>query len=181
MPLAEYKGITPTIGKGVFIAPTAWVTGDVLLADDVSLFFGATIRGDINQVRVGRGTNLQENVMVHTSTGLGDCIIGSEVTVGHGAIVHGCTVGDGCLIGMNSTILDNAEIGAGSIIGAQALVPMNMKIPPRSLVLGVPGKVVRPVSTEELQSIQDGTIHYIEVGAEYRRTINPGTIEPEGQ
>lgn len=169
MAVIPFKDVVPEIGTEVFIAPTAWVTGKVTIKDNVSIFFGAALRGDIQKITIGTGTNLQEHVVVHTSTGLQDCVVGDYVTVGHGAIVHGCTVEDNCIIGMGSTILDGARIGKNSIVGAQALVPMNMQIPEGSMVLGVPAKVVRRLTEKEIEGIYESALHYIEVGGEYRR------------
>lgn len=162
-----FKGHTPTIGNNVFIAPTAWVTGKVEIGDDCSLLFGAVLRGDIQRIIVGRGTNFQEHVTVHTSRGLNDCVIGDNVTVGHGAILHGCTVRDLCIIGMNSTILDEAEIGPNCIIGANSLVTMRTKIPPGTLALGSPARVIRDLTERELKELADSAASYREVGRAY--------------
>jgi carbonic anhydrase/acetyltransferase-like protein (isoleucine patch superfamily) len=169
MPVIPYKDFTPQIKGSAFIAPTAWVTGQCFIDEDVSIFFGAVLRGDIQKIIVGKGTNIQEGALLHTSHDLPDCIVGKNVTIGHGAIVHGCKVGDNCIIGMGSTILDGAEIGENCIVGANALVPMNMRVPPGNLVLGVPAKVVRGLTPEEIEANRSSAIHYIETGAEYRR------------
>lgn len=167
MPGIPFQTKTPEIGKECFIAPDAWVIGDVVFGPKVSAFFGVVARGDIKSIRVGAGTNLQEHALLHTSTGLTDCIVGENVTVGHRAILHGCTVEDSCIIGMGATILDGAVVGKYSIVGAQSLVPMGMKIPERSLVLGVPAKVVRTISEKEIKNIDDSAQHYRALGAEY--------------
>ena len=126
MPVISFRGEAPKIGKSVFIAPTAWVIGKTTISDNVTIFFNATLRGDIQRIVVGAGTNIQESALLHTSHDLPDCIVGEDVTIGHSAIVHGCTVGDNCIVGMGSVILDGAKIGKNCIIGAQALVPLNM-------------------------------------------------------
>lgn len=172
MPLIAYKGSEPTVHPSVFLAPTAYLTGKVFVEREVSIFFGVIARGDIQSIYVGEGTNLQEHVVLHTSHGLQDCVIGKNVTVGHRAILHGCTVKDSCIIGMGAVVLDGAEIGEHCIIGAQALVPMNVTIPPRSLVLGVPGRVVRELTDKELKEIQSSALHYKEVGSEYKRLLS---------
>ncbi len=168
MPVIPYNGKPPVIHESVFMAPDAWVTGDVTLGENCSLFFGAVARGDINPVIVGAGTNIQEKVTLHTSHGLGPCSIGCRVTVGHHAIVHGCTVEDECIIGMGAVLLDGAVIGKHSIIGAQALVPMNMRIPESSLVVGVPARVVRKITDDERVSIIKSAESYITTGQRYK-------------
>lgn len=167
MPTLPFGSHSPSIHPSVFVAPTAWLTGDVRIAEDASVFFGVVARGDIYPIIVGPRSNLQEHAVLHTSTGIGPCVIGAGVTVGHGAIVHGATVGDNCTIGMGSTVLDGAVIGENSIVGAQALVPMNIQIPAGSLVLGIPAKVVRPLTEAEIESIKVNAAHYVEVSREY--------------
>jgi carbonic anhydrase/acetyltransferase-like protein (isoleucine patch superfamily) len=138
----------PTVGKGVYIASGAVVVGDVTLGDGASVWYNAVLRGDINRIVVGAGTNIQDNSVVHLADDF-PCIIGNHVTVGHSAIVHACTVGDECLVGMGAVILDGAEIGAQCLIGANALITQQTKIPPGSLVLGAPAKVARALSADE--------------------------------
>ena len=138
----------PTLGKKVFIANTATVIGDVTLGAHSSVWYGAVLRGDINRIVVGHHTNIQDNAVLHLADDFA-CVLGNWVTVGHGAIVHACTVGDQCLVGMGAVILDGAVIGKQSIVGAKALVTQGTKIPPGSLVLGAPAKVVRQLTKEE--------------------------------
>jgi len=138
----------PKLGKGVYIARTGVVFGDVTLGAHSSVWFGAVLRGDINRIVVGHHSNIQDNAVLHLADDFG-CLIGNWVTVGHNAIVHACTVGDECLIGMGSVILDGAVIGKQSIIGAKALVTQGTKIPSGSLVLGAPAKVVRKLTPKE--------------------------------
>lgn len=172
MPVIPYLEFTPQIGKDVFIAPNAWVTGKVKLGDRCSLFFGVVMRGDIQNIIIGSETNLQEHCIVHTSRGLQDCTIGSRVTVGHGAILHGCTIQDACIIGMGSVILDGAEISRNCIIGAQSIVTMNTKIPEGSLALGNPAKVVRKLNDKEIKEIQDSADSYLKVAKNYQAHFN---------
>ncbi len=139
---------TPSLGTGVFIARGATVVGDVTLGDRVSVWYGAVLRGDINRIVVGEGSNIQDNAVVHLADDHG-AILGRHVTVGHSAIVHACTIGDECLIGMGAAVLDGAEVGEQCIIGAHALVTQRMRIPAGSMVLGAPAKVVRPLRPEE--------------------------------
>ncbi|MFM2082443.1 MAG: hypothetical protein RL380_1134 [Verrucomicrobiota bacterium] len=154
----------PKLGKGVYLAKTAVVIGDVTLGDHASVWYGAVLRGDINRIVVGHHSNVQDNAVLH----LADehpCILGNWVTVGHSAVVHACTVGDECLVGMGAVILDGAEIGAQSIVGAKALVTQGMKIPPGSLVLGAPAKVVRALTPEERAGLKWWAQKYVDNGA----------------
>ncbi len=143
----ELDGIAPTIGRDVWIAPDAQVIGKVVLEDAVGLWFGAVLRGDNEVIHVGRGSNLQEHVVCHTDMGY-PLTIGPDCTIGHKAMLHGCTIGAGTLIGMGATILNGARIGAGCLIGAGALVTEGKVIPDGSLVMGAPGKVVRELDAE---------------------------------
>jgi carbonic anhydrase/acetyltransferase-like protein (isoleucine patch superfamily) len=172
MPVIPFQSHAPVISAESFIAPDAWVIGKVEIAAHVSVFFNVVLRGDIQHIRIGAGTNLQEHVLVHTSHGMSDVEIGENVTVGHRAIIHGCKVGAACLIGMGATILDNAEIGECSIIGAHTLIPKGVKIPPYSLVIGTPGKVVRSLSEIETKEILDSAKHYQELGRYYQQNIS---------
>jgi gamma-carbonic anhydrase len=143
----------PTLGQGVYIAQGAVVVGDVTLGDFASVWYNAVLRGDINRIEVGHHSNVQDGAVVHLADQFA-CVIGNYVTVGHSAIVHACTIRDECLIGMGCTILDGAVIGEQSIVGARALVTQGTQIPPGSLVLGAPAKVVRALSPEERQRIR---------------------------
>jgi carbonic anhydrase/acetyltransferase-like protein (isoleucine patch superfamily) len=153
-------------GKNVFIAENAIVIGEVILEDYVSVWYNTVVRGDSDSITIGRNTNIQDNCVLHIDKGV-PVKIGKNVTVGHGAIVHGCTIGDGCLIGMRSTIMNHAVIGKGCVIGSHALVPENMVIPDFSLVLGTPGRVVRQLNMEEVDRIQEGVQIYIERASKY--------------
>jgi len=138
----------PVLGKGVYIARGAVVVGDVTLGDGVSVWYNAVLRGDLNRIVVGADSNIQDNAVLHLADNF-PCLLGQRVTVGHSAVVHACTIGDECLIGMGAVILDGAELGEQCLVGAKALVTQNSKIPPGSLVLGAPAKVVRPLTPEE--------------------------------
>jgi carbonic anhydrase/acetyltransferase-like protein (isoleucine patch superfamily) len=144
----RYLDKLPTLGERVLLAPTAAIVGEVILGDDVSLWFGAVLRGDLAPVTVGARSNVQDGTVVHVGD-LSPCVIGADVVIGHRAVVHGCRIEDACLIGMQATILDDAVVGQGSIIGANALVTQRMVVPPRSLVLGNPGRVVRGLTEED--------------------------------
>lgn len=143
----ELDGIRPEIGRDVWIAPGAHIIGKVALEDEVGVWFGVTMRGDNELIRIGRGTNVQENCVLHTDMGY-PLTVGADCTIGHKAMLHGCTIGDGTLIGMGATILNGAVIGQGCLIGAGALVTEGKHIPDGSLVMGAPGKVVRELDAE---------------------------------
>jgi carbonic anhydrase/acetyltransferase-like protein (isoleucine patch superfamily) len=143
----------PALGKNVYIAQGAVVLGDVTLGDAASVWYHAVLRGDINRIVVGHHTNIQDNAVLHLADEF-PCLVGNYVTVGHGAIVHACTVGDECLVGMGAVILDGAEVGAQSVVGARALVTQHTKIPEGSLVLGVPAKVARALTLEERANLK---------------------------
>jgi carbonic anhydrase/acetyltransferase-like protein (isoleucine patch superfamily) len=154
----------PTLGKNVYIARGAVVLGDVTLGDNSSVWYNAVVRGDINRIVIGEGSNVQDNAVLHLADDF-PCILGKFVTVGHSAIVHACNVGDECLIGMGATILDGAEIGAQSLVGANSLVKQGMKIPPGSLVLGSPAKIVKTLSAEERANLKFWATKYVENAA----------------
>jgi carbonic anhydrase/acetyltransferase-like protein (isoleucine patch superfamily) len=155
---------TPKLGRGVYLAKTAVVLGDVTLGAYASVWYGAVLRGDINRIVVGHHSNIQDNAVLHLADDF-PCIVGNWVTVGHSAIVHACTVGDEVLVGMGAVILDGAVIGKQSIIGAKALVTQGMKIPSGSLVLGAPAKVVRKLTKKERAGLKWWAEKYVDNGA----------------
>ena len=154
----------PKLGRGVYLAKTAVVLGDVTIGAHSSVWYGAVLRGDINRIAVGHHTNIQDNAVLHLAEEL-PCILGNWVTIGHGAIVHASKVGDEVLVGMGAVILDGAVIGQQSIIGAKALVKQGMKIPPGSLVLGSPARIVRKLSKEERAKLKWWAQHYVDNAA----------------
>ena len=162
-----FENKQPHLGENVYISETAMVIGDVTLGDEVNIWFGAVLRGDMHYIKIGNRTNIQDNSVVHVTTGVSPTNIGNGVTVGHGAIIHGCTIEADCLIGMGAIIMDDAVIGTGSLIGASALIPPNMIIPPNSLVVGSPGKVVREVKDVEKEMILERPQEYIDLAAIY--------------
>jgi gamma-carbonic anhydrase len=164
--LDRFLGKKPKLGKGVFIAKTATVVGDVTLGEHSSVWFGALLRGDINRIAVGHHTNIQDNAVLHVADDF-PCIIGNWVTIGHTAIVHACKVGDEVLVGMGAVILDGAVIGKQSLIGASALVTQGTKIPPGSLVLGAPAKVVRALTKKERTGLKWWAAKYVANKAYY--------------
>jgi len=154
----------PTLGKEVYIARGAMVVGDVTLGDHSSVWYNSVLRGDINRIVVGHHTNIQDNSVLHLADDF-PCIVGNYVTVGHSVIVHACTIGDECLLGMGSVILDGAVVGEQCLIGAKALVTQHAKIPPGSLVLGAPAKVVRALTAEERAGLKYWATKYVENAA----------------
>ena len=167
MTILGFDGHVPSIADDGWIAPTATVIGQVSVADDASVFYGAVLRGDTDSITLGERSNLQDNVVVHCDAGM-PTAIGSGVSVGHSAVLHGCTIEDDCLIGMSATVLNGAVVGAGSLVAAGAVVLEGSVIPPGSLVAGVPGKVRRLVSDEELDRIQRNARHYVELSRMHR-------------
>ncbi|MEO7034875.1 MAG: gamma carbonic anhydrase family protein [Polyangiaceae bacterium] len=163
-----FKGVHPKIAEGVFIADTARVIGDVELAEDVSIWFGTVLRGDVGSIRIGARSNIQDLSMLHMSYGISSTIIGEDVTVGHHVTIHGAIIGNGVLIGMGAILLDNCEIGEESLIAAGTVITGETKIPPRSLVLGQPGKVVRSLRGSEAQQGRTLAARYVEQARAHR-------------
>jgi carbonic anhydrase/acetyltransferase-like protein (isoleucine patch superfamily) len=162
----SFEGKAPRIHQSAFVAWNAEVEGDVELAEGASVWYGATLRGDVASIRIGARSNVQDGAVIHVDDGA-PCVLGDEVTVGHGAVVHACTVGDRCLVGMGAVILDRAEIGEESIVGAGALVTQGKKFPPRSMILGSPAKVARELTAEEAAGLGAHAKGYAELA---RRT-----------
>src|SRR5690625_1678610 len=165
--IKKVLGKTPEIHESVFLADTAAITGDVTMAEQSSAFYGVSARGDSAPITVGARSNLQDNVVLHADEGY-PCTIGEDVSVGHAAIVHGATVGDGALIGMNATVLNGATVGAGSLVAATSMVRERMEIPPRSLVGGVPAKIRRELNDEQVAGLKQTTEVYLRLSAEHR-------------
>ena len=160
--LKRFLHSKPQIEEASFVASNATLIGDVRLGRDSSVFYGAVLRGDIETIRIGEGTNVQDGCIIHLADDLG-ATVGAYCTIGHAAIIHACTIGDLCLVGMQAVILDGAEIGDECLIGAGALVTSRTKIPPRSLVLGSPAKVVRPLTEAKILSLRASADKYITV------------------
>ncbi|HSE14363.1 MAG TPA: gamma carbonic anhydrase family protein [Candidatus Deferrimicrobium sp.] len=161
MPIA-HKGIVPRLHPSVFVAEGARIIGDVGIGEDSSVWFNAVIRGDILPIRIGRRTNVQDGSILHTKEGF-PLTVGDEVTIGHGVTAHGCTIGDLTLLGIGCVVLDGAVIGKGSVIGSGAVVPPGTIVPPHSLVMGVPGRVVKdlgPASGERNRALSDSYVGY---------------------
>lgn len=168
--IIEYEGKKPLLNNIALEAPNCSIIGDVTLEEDVSIWFGATVRADVASVTIGKRTNIQDNATVHVSNDL-PTIIGEDVTVGHNAVIHACTIGDCCLIGMGSIVLDKAEIGEGSVVGAGALVTQGKKYPPRSLIIGNPAKVVRTVSDDQYELLKKSASTYVDLAQKTSRSI----------
>jgi carbonic anhydrase/acetyltransferase-like protein (isoleucine patch superfamily) len=165
--ILPYDGILPTIAEGAWIAAGCVIAGDVVLSDRVSIWFGTVIRGDVNRIRIGARTNVQDGCILHVS-GDAPMEIGPEVTIGHGAILHGCSVGAGALIGIGARLLDHVEIGEEALVGAGSLVVPGTKIPPGVLALGSPARVTRSLSAEERARNREAAVHYVEYARAYR-------------
>ena len=159
-----------TSGDDFWIAPSANVIGEVILAKDASVWFNAVLRADNEPIYVGQGSNIQDGAIIHTDPGF-SCVIGEKVTVGHMAMLHGCHIGDGSLIGIGSVILNGAKIGKNCIIGSKALVTEGMKIPDGSMVLGIPGKVKKILNDEEQSVLSIGADHYVENYKKYKKLL----------
>lgn len=160
----------PELGPEAWVAGSAQVIGRVRLGEAASVWFGAVLRGDNEPITVGARSNIQDGAVVHTDEGI-PTHIGAGVSVGHMAMLHGCTVGDGSLIGMHATILNRAVIGKNCLIGAKTLIPEGKVIPDRSLVVGTPGRVIRELTEEEIARIAEGAAHYVEHAVHYRKSL----------
>ncbi len=173
--LYDFKNFTPKLGKNTWVAPSADVIGDVTIGEDCSIWFGTVIRGDVHYITIGDRTSIQDLSMVHIThhkkadrSDGSPTVIGSDVTIGHRVMLHGCTIEDACLIGMSATILDNAVIGKESIVGASSLVTKGKVFPPRSLIMGSPAKVVRELTDEEVKELYASAKRYVSFKNEYQ-------------
>ena len=166
--IRAYRGVVPKIAASAYIDQSAQVIGDVVVGERSSIWPNVTVRGDVNWIRIGEETSIQDNSVLHCDAGVFPLQIGSRVTVGHLAMLHGCTVEDECLIGIGAIILNGAKIGSGSVIAAGSVVPEGMQVPPQSLVMGVPAKVKRPVTPDEQERFRQNAKRYVEATAIYR-------------
>jgi carbonic anhydrase/acetyltransferase-like protein (isoleucine patch superfamily) len=165
--IRTFQGITPVIPKSCFIEDTAVVIGDVVMGEQCSVWFHTVIRGDVHSIRIGHRTNIQDLSMLHVTHDTHPLIIGSDVTIGHHVVLHGCTLKDRVLIGMGAIVMDGALIGEDSVVGAGALVTERTIVPPKSLVLGSPAKVRRPVTEKELSWIRESSANYVRYAGQY--------------
>jgi len=165
--IRTFQGIKPTIPDSCFIEDTAVVIGDVVMGEDCSVWFNAVIRGDVNHIRIGNRTNVQDLCMLHVTHDTHPLIIGNEVTIGHSVVLHGCTIKDRVLVGMGAIVMDGAVIGEDSVVGAGALVVEGTVVPPKSVILGSPGRVRRGVSDAELAWIKESAANYVKYARQY--------------
>ena len=175
----EFKGKVPRISdKAGFIAPSADIIGDVSLDEGANIWFNAVLRGDMDAISIGKGSNIQDCAVVHTDPGF-FCSLGEGVTVGHGAVIHGCTVGNHCLVGMNAVVLNGAVIGDNCLIGANSLVPQGMKIPAGSLVIGSPAKVVKELTPAMMDAVRKNGNAYVSNSMDYLEKLKEAEELPE--
>ncbi|MCH6557240.1 MAG: gamma carbonic anhydrase family protein [Nitrospirae bacterium] len=174
--IRTFQGIKPTIAQTAFIEETAVVIGDVVIGEQSSVWFHAVIRGDVNSIRIGNRTNVQDLSLLHVTHDTHPLLLGDDVTVGHRVVLHGCTIKDRVLIGMGAIIMDGAVIGGDSVVGAGALVTEGTVVPPKSLILGAPGKVKRSVTESELAWIRESAQNYVEYARQY--TADPVKVRP---
>jgi len=166
--ILEHKGVAPQLDESVFLAPSACVIGDVQIGARSSLWFNVVVRGDVNFIRIGNRTNIQDGSIIHVTRDTHPTVIGNDVSIGHSVTLHGCTVHDGCLIGIGAIVLDGAVIGASSLVAAGSVVSPGTQIPPRSLVMGSPGRVKRVLTEDECQNIHLIAERYIQYQDDYR-------------
>jgi carbonic anhydrase/acetyltransferase-like protein (isoleucine patch superfamily) len=169
--ILPYQGVLPTIDADAFIAPTAVVVGDVVIGAGSSVWFNCTIRGDVHEIRIGERTNIQDGTVVHVTGGKFGTYIGSDITIGHGAVIHACTLEDGCFIGMGATILDGAVVESGAMVAAGAVVTPGKRVPTGELWGGNPAKLLRPLKPEDIAFFPKSAANYAALGRRYREEI----------
>lgn len=162
-----FGGKKPHLGDRVFVAENATLIGDVVLGDDASIWYGTVLRGDVHRIRIGARTNIQDNCTLHVTNGTHPVEIADEVTIGHGVIAHGCSIARAALIGMGSRILDGATVGELALVGAGALVAEGSQIPPRTLAVGIPARVKRDLTADEIARLEASWKHYVEYKDQY--------------
>lgn len=166
--IRTYRGKTPALGSGAWVADTAMVIGDVVLGENASIWYGSVLRGDSEKIRIGRNTNIQDNSVLHVDSGGFPTIVGAEVTVGHRVVLHGCTIRDGALIGIGAIVLNGAEVGEGTLIAAGSLVSPGTKIPPGVLAMGAPCRIKRELTEAEREELRESPGHYVQLAREHR-------------
>jgi carbonic anhydrase/acetyltransferase-like protein (isoleucine patch superfamily) len=165
--IRSFSNKTPVLGEQCFVAETAVIIGDVEVGARSSVWYGVVLRGDVHHIRIGEEVSVQDNTVVHVTSGQHPTIVGDRVTIGHSVVLHGCTVSDQCLIGMGAIIMDRAVIGKNCVVGAGALVTPGTEIPDGHLALGSPAKVSRPLTEEELRWVSSSAKHYVDLAARY--------------
>jgi carbonic anhydrase/acetyltransferase-like protein (isoleucine patch superfamily) len=168
--LLPHDGTSPRVAESAWVAPGAYVIGDVHLGEESSVWYGAVLRGDTEPIRIGARTNVQDGCILHADPGY-PAVVGEGCVVGHNAVVHGCEIGDDCLVGMGATILNGAKIGDGSIVAAGAVVPEGREFPPRSLIVGIPANHIGDVTDEQAADIQRGASEYVERASAHRVSL----------
>jgi carbonic anhydrase/acetyltransferase-like protein (isoleucine patch superfamily) len=166
--IRSYRGIVPKVAASAYIDPSAQVIGDVEVGENSSIWPNATVRGDVNHIRIGNESNVQDNCCLHVEHDVYPLLIGNRVTVGHSVVLHGCVVEDDCLIGIGAIVLNGAKIGAGSVVAAGALVPERMEVPPGSMVMGMPAKVKREITEKETERFRENAQNYVRYRQTYR-------------
>ena len=166
--IKEFEGNIPRIDESTYISESVDIIGDVTIEENANIWFGTRLRGDMNKIVIGKNTNIQENTVVHVDKNC-PCLIGKDVTIGHGAIIHGCEICDNVLVGMGSIILNNAKIGKNTIIGAGSLITQGKVFPEGVLILGNPAKVVRELSEAEIESIKNSANNYVKLSKKYTK------------
>lgn len=174
VPIYPYLDRRPRFGARVFLAPSADLAGDIELGDDVSFWFHTAARGDVHWIRIGPRTSVQDGTVLHVTHERFPLTIGADVVIGHGCMIHGCTLEDGCLIGIGARVLDGAVVESGAQVGAGAVVTPGSRVPAGHLALGVPARVARPLSSEERTAIREIAARYVRVKDEYLQSIGPG-------
>lgn len=171
--LLPHGDTSPRIARSAWVAPGAYVIGEVSLGEESSVWYGAVLRGDTEPIRIGARTNVQDGCVLHADPGY-PVVVGEGCVVGHNAVVHGCEIGDNCLVGMGTTVMNGAKIGEGSVVAAGAVVPEGREFPPRSLIVGIPAKHTGEVSDEQAADIERGADEYVERAAAHRRSLERG-------
>ncbi len=174
--LLPFGDAYPAVHESVFCAPGSWVIGDVVIGENSSVWYNAVVRGDVHYIRIGSGTNIQDNCVIHVTHDTNPTSIGNNVTVGHGAILHGCSIEDVSLIGMGATVLDRAVVRTGAFVAAGSLVPPGFEVPSGTLVAGVPAKVVRDLRFDEKQELQDAARRYTVYARQQRTSLGGAGI-----
>ncbi|OFV93668.1 MAG: gamma carbonic anhydrase family protein [Acidobacteria bacterium RIFCSPLOWO2_12_FULL_65_11] len=167
--LRPYRGVLPRVHPTAYIDQSAQVIGDVEIGEESSIWMGAVVRGDVHRIRIGRRSNIQDGTIVHVMRDTHPTTVGDNVTIGHAVVIHGCTIEDQCLIGIGAIVLNGARIGSGSIVAAGTLIVEDMQVPPRSLVMGSPGKIKRQLTDEQVARIQNYADRYVTYRLDYMK------------